>query len=151
MQKMEPEERDTTVQLSRCFERSRNAQNILIPSKNVLRVTRKFYVIQFASDTQSSFGSSRIAHGSLCDARRDSSHYNIQVYVVIKRICKLLLFCLVSTLFLNDAQFNYNYMYVWLLINCFVLYVWDYFGLSFMFGAISGIKKQQIKQLTCSL
>ena len=27
------------VQLSRCFERSRNAQNLLIPSKNVLRVT----------------------------------------------------------------------------------------------------------------
>ena len=55
-----------TVQLSRCFERSRNAQNFLIPSKNVLqvtraslasdlRVTRKFYVIQFASDAQSSF------------------------------------------------------------------------------------------------
>ena len=29
-----------TVQLSQCFERSRNAQNFLIPSKNVLRVTR---------------------------------------------------------------------------------------------------------------
>ena len=52
----------------------------LIPSRNVLRVpcaslarrdsrvTRKFYVIQFASDAQSSFGSSRIAHGSLRDA-----------------------------------------------------------------------------------
>ena len=41
----------------------------------------------------------------------------------------------------NDAQFNYNYMYVWLLINGFVLYVWYYFGQSFMFGAISDIKK----------
>ena len=58
-------------------------------------MTRKFYVIHFASDAQSSFGSSRIAHGSLRDARRDSSHYNIQVYVLIKSICKLLLFCLV--------------------------------------------------------
>ena len=68
-----------TVQLSRCFERSRNAQIFLIPSKNVLRVTRaslvsdsrvtrKFYIIQFASDAQSSFGSSRIPHGSLRDA-----------------------------------------------------------------------------------
>ena len=62
-------------------------------------MTRKFYVILFASDAQSSFGSSRIAHGSLRDARRDSSHYNIQVHVLIKNICKLLLFCLVSTLF----------------------------------------------------
>ena len=83
-----------TVQLSRCFGRSRNSQIFLIHSKNVLRVicaslasysrvTRKFYVIQFASDAQSSFGSSRIAHGSLRDARRDSSHYNIQVYIYI--------------------------------------------------------------------
>ena len=107
-------------------------------------MTRKFYVIQFASDAQSSFGSSRIAHGSLRDARRDSSHYNIQVYVLIESICKLLLFRLVSTLFfVNDAQFNYKYMYVWLLINCFVLYVWDYFGQSFMFGAISDIKNNK--------
>ena len=146
---------DHTVQLSRCFERSRNAQKFLIPSKNVLRltcaslasdsrVTRKFYVIQFASDAQSSFGSSRIAHGSLRDARRDSSHYNIQVYVLIESICKLLLFRLVSTLFIiNDAQFNYNYMYFRLLINCFVLYVWDYFGQSFMFGAILDIKNNK--------
>ena len=112
-----------TVQLSRCFERSRNAQKILIPSKNVVRVTRaslashsrvtrKFYVIQFASDAQSSFGS----HGSLRDARRDSSHYKIQVHVLIKGICKLLLFLLsFNAVFVNDAQFNYNYMYVWLL------------------------------------
>ena len=91
-------------------------------------MTRKFDVIQFASDAQSFFGSSRIAHGSLHDARRDSSHYNIQVHVLIRSICKLLLFSLVSTLFfVNDAQFNYNCMYVWLLIN----YVWDYFGQSF--------------------
>ena len=48
-----------------------------------------------------------------------------------------------SSGFVNDAQFNFNYMYVWLLINCFVLYVWDYFGLSFMFGAISDIKTKQ--------
>ena len=45
--------------------------------------------------------------------------------------------------FVNDAQFNYNYMYVWLLINCVVLYVWDYFGQSFMFGAISDIKNNK--------
>ena len=50
------------------------------------RVTRKFYVIQFVSDAQSSFGTSRIAHGSLRDARRDSSHYNIPVHVLIKSI-----------------------------------------------------------------
>ena len=99
-------------------------------------MTRKFYVIQFASDAQSSFGSSRIAHGSLRDSRRDSSHYNIQVYVLIESICKLLLFRLVPTLY-------YNYMYVWLLINCFVLYVWDYFGQSFMIGAISDIKNDK--------
>ena len=73
-------------------------------------MTRKFYVIQFASDAQSSFGSSRIAHGSLRVARRDSSHYNIQVYVLIKSICNLLLHCLISTLFCKDAQFNYNNM-----------------------------------------
>ena len=42
--------------------------------KYSLRVTRK-----------SSFGSSRIAHAPLRDARRDSSHYNIQVYVLIIR------------------------------------------------------------------
>ena len=99
-------------------------------------MTRKFYIIQFASDAQTSFGSPRIAHGSLRDARRDSSHYGIQVYVLIESICKSLLFRLVSTLY-------YNYMYVWLLINCFVLYVWDYFGQSFMFGAISGIKNNK--------
>ena len=56
-------------------------------------MSRKFYIIQFASDAQNSFGSSRIAYGSLRDARRDSSHYNIQVHVLIKSICKLLLFC----------------------------------------------------------
>ena len=56
-------------------------------------MTRKFYVIQFASDAQSSFGSSRIAHAPLREARRDLSHYNIQVYVLIKSIC------LVSTFF----------------------------------------------------
>ena len=55
-------------------------------------MTRKFYVIQFASDAQISFGSSRIAHGSLRDARRDSSHYNIQVHVLIKSICKITTF-----------------------------------------------------------
>ena len=38
-------------------------------------------------------------------------------------------------------------MYVWLLINCFVLYVWDYFGQSFMFGAISDIKNPQNNEL----
>ena len=81
-------------------------------------MTRKFYVIYFASDAQSYFGSSRIAHRSLRDARRDSSHYNIHVHVLIKGICKLLLFGLVSKpFFVNDAQFYYNYMYVWLLIN----------------------------------
>ena len=70
-------------------------------------MTRKFYVIQFASDAQSCFGSSHIEHGYLRDARRDSSHYNIQVYVLIESICKLLLFRLVSTLFfINDVQFN---------------------------------------------
>ena len=115
-------------------------------------MTRKVYVIHFASDAQSYFGLSRIAHRSLHDARRDSSHYNIHVHALIKGICKLLLFCLVSRpFFVNDAQFNYNYMYVWLVINCFVLYVWDYFGQSFMFGAISDIEKKTTKQLTFSL
>ena len=103
---------------------------------------RKFYVIQFASNAQSSFGSSRIAHRSSHDVRCESSHYNIQVHVLIKSICKLLLFLLSFNLFfVNDAQFNYNYMFVWLLINCYVFYVLDYFGHSFMFGAISDIKK----------
>ena len=71
----------------------------LIPSKYILRVTRaslagdsrvirELYVIQFASDVQSSFGSSRIADGSLRDARSDSSHYNIQVHAFIRSICK---------------------------------------------------------------
>ena len=37
-------------------------------------------------------------------------------------------------------------------ITCTFGYVWDYFGQPFMFGAISDIKKkQQIKQLICSL
>ena len=45
-----------------------------------------FYVIQFASDAQNSFGSSRNAHESLRDARRDSSHLNIQVHVLIKKV-----------------------------------------------------------------
>ena len=67
-------------------------------------MTRKFYVIQFASDAQSSFGSSRIVHGSLRDARRDSSHYNIQVHILIKSICKLLLLLLsFNAFFVNDA------------------------------------------------
>ena len=63
-------------------------------------MTRKYYVIQFASDAQSSFGSSRIAHASLRDARRDSSHYNIQVHVLIKSICKLKHFLLSFNAFL---------------------------------------------------
>ena len=63
-------------------------------------MTRKFYVIQFASDAQSSFGSSRIVHGSLHDARRDSSHYNIQVHVLIKVLLFLLSF---NAFFVNDA------------------------------------------------
>ena len=63
-------------------------------------MTRKFYVMQFASDAQSYFGSSRIAHGSLRDARCDSSHYNIQVHVLIKSICKLLLVWLSFNAFL---------------------------------------------------
>ena len=58
-----------------------------------------------------------------------------------KNICKLLLFLLSFNVFVNDAQFNYNYIYVWLLINGFVLYVWYCFGQSFMFGAISDIKE----------
>ena len=110
-----------TVQLSRCFERTRNAQKILIPSKNVLRVTReslesdsrvtrKFYVIQFASDVQSSFGLSCIAHGSLRDARHDSLHYNIQVHVFIKRIVNYYFLLSFNALSVNDAQCNYNYM-----------------------------------------
>ena len=90
-------------------------------------------------------------HGSLRDARRDSSHYNIQVHVLIKSICKLLLVLFsFNAFFVNDAQFNYNYMYVWLLINCFALYVWDYFGQFFMFGTISDIKKQQHKTINLS-
>ena len=105
------------------------------------RETHKFYVIQFASGAQSSFGSPRIAHGSLSDARRDSLLYNIQVHELIK----ITIFFLLS---FNDAQFIYNYMYVWLLINCFVLYVWNYFGQSFMFGAISDIKTKTINLFT---
>ena len=61
-------------------------------------MTRKFYEIQFASDAQSSFGSSRIAHGSLRDVRRDSSHFNIQVHVFIKIFVNYFCFCLGSTL-----------------------------------------------------
>ena len=103
-------------------------------------MTRKVYVIHFASDAQSYISSSRIAHRSLRDARRDSSHYNIHVHVLIKGICKLLLFCLDSKhFFVNDAQFNYNYMYVWLLIKCFVLYVSDR---PLCLAAISDIEKE---------
>ena len=75
------------------------------------------------------FGSSRIAHGSLRDVRRDSSHYNIQVHVLIKSICKLLHFLLsFNACFVNDAQFNQLFCPLCLGLFQTVLYVWGYFG-----------------------
>ena len=76
---------------------------------------------------------------------RDVIHRTIKFkyMYLLKVFVNYYFFCLVSApFFVNDAQFNYNYMYIWLLINCFVLYVWDYFRQSFMFGALSDIKKQ---------
>ena len=44
---------------------------------------------------------------------------------------------------------DYSYMYVWLLISCFVLYVWDYLRQSFLFGAISDIKNNNNELVHC--